>query len=165
MMPIAWFYVVLVCVLWCLLLYVEVRRRERRKVRGCFRLVPISADKLWSMIVMYPQLEIIELEPLKPSLDSAGPTDSTNHQSTLIEGAVRVPVSGLTSFLRMPKRLHSFVFYAAHPGEVDWEQVDDAVYRAGIRKGYVLKGDAQSWLTSQLMLHARPQAPRQMAAH
>ncbi len=71
MMPIAWFYVVLVSVLWCLLFVVELRRRERRKVRGCFRLVPVSADKLWSMMVMYPQLEVIELVPSSPSLNTA----------------------------------------------------------------------------------------------
>ncbi len=163
MMPIAWFYVVLVSALWCVLFVVELRRRKRRKIRGCFRLVPISADKLWSMMVMYPQLEVIELEPSHPSSNPPRSTASTEHPA-LIEGAVQVPVRTLAAYLSTPKRMHSFVFYAAAPG-VAWDQVDDAVAGAGIRNGYVLKGDAQTWVKSQLMLHAHPPAPQQLAAH
>jgi hypothetical protein len=150
MMPIVWFYVALVLVLWALLAYVEVKRRGRRKVRGCLELEIISADKLWSMMVIDPQLVVIELQP--------GAAANPESNSPLVQGAVQVPVSQLMTYLQSVSPRQSFAFYSPEPGAVSWDEVDCAVCRAGLRKGYVLGGEVALWRKSRLPLQAAGKA-------
>ena len=63
MLPIVWFFLVVVSFLWILLLYTELRKRARRHVRGCPALLYISPERLDSLITIEPDLKILELGP------------------------------------------------------------------------------------------------------
>jgi hypothetical protein len=147
MMPIVWFYVALVLVLWLLLAYVEMQRRERRKVRGCLELDVISADKLWSLMVMEPLLVVVELRP-----DTEAATDPV-----LIRGAIPVPISGLEDYLKTVAPSQGFAFYSRLANAIPWDRVDCAMCSAGLRKGYVLQGGIDLWRKSHLPLDAAAQ--------
>jgi hypothetical protein len=147
MMPIVWFYVALVLVLWLLLAYVEMQRREHRKVRGCLELDVISADKLWSLMVMEPLLVVVELRP-----DTDVATDLV-----LIRGAIPVPISVLEDYLKTAAPGQRFAFYSRLTNAIPWERVDCAVCGAGLKKGYVLQGGIDLWRKSRLPLDAAVQ--------
>ena len=60
MLPLAWFYISLVVFLYALLLYSELRTRAKRHVKGCPSLPYISPERLDSLIVIEPDLIIVE---------------------------------------------------------------------------------------------------------
>jgi hypothetical protein len=141
MMPIVWFYIALVLVLWGLLAYVELQHRKRQRVRGCLELDAISADQLWSRMIMDPLLTVIELQ--------GGQMD----RPVLIQGAKRVSISHLETYLRSAPAGRSFAFYSTSPGGVPWIDVDRSVCGAGRKRGLVLEGDIELWRKSRLPLN------------
>lgn len=135
MLPLAWFFVVLVVCLYALLLYSELRARARRHVRGCPSLPYISQARLDSFIVIEPDLIIVELT------DHPGPT-GTPH----IPDARRVPVSELDAFLARSPQRAVFVFYSSTSESVPWSEVQCIINRSAIANPYVLKGGLEGWL-------------------
>jgi hypothetical protein len=60
-LPLAWFYMALVVFSCALLLYLELRVRAKRHVKDCPSLLYISPERLDSLIVIEPDLIIVEL--------------------------------------------------------------------------------------------------------
>ena len=139
-MPIVWFYIFLVLVLWGLLAYVEVQHRKRQKVRGCLELDAISADQLWSRMVMDPLLTVVEVQGPHPD------------RPVLIHGAKGVSIANLETYLRSATTGRSFAFYSAMTN-VPWVEVDRAVCASGLTRGFVLEGDVELWRRSHLPLN------------
>ena len=61
MLPLAWFYLALVVFLYSLLLFVELRNRAKRHVKGCPSLPYISPEGLDSFLVIEPDVIVVEL--------------------------------------------------------------------------------------------------------
>jgi len=86
MLPIVWFYIAAVSFMLILLLYTELRNQARRHVKGCSSLHYISPERLNSLIIIEPDLEILEL--------------GFQQSNAGIPDAHRVPVDQLEGFVR-----------------------------------------------------------------
>jgi hypothetical protein len=91
-LPLAWFYLALVVFLYSLLLFVELRNRAKRHVKGCPSLPYISPEGLDSLLVIEPDVIVVELS-----------SRTASSEIPKIPDALRMPVSQLQGFLR--KRL------------------------------------------------------------
>jgi hypothetical protein len=88
MLPLAWFYIALVVLLYSLLLFLELRNRAKRHVKGCPSLPYISPQGLDSLLVIEPDLIVVELS-----------SPAASSEISKIPDAVRMPVSQLQAFL------------------------------------------------------------------
>jgi hypothetical protein len=128
MLPIAWFYVILVLSLYALLVYSEMRARAKRHVKGCPSLPYISRASLDSLIIIEPDLIIVAL------------TDRPGFKPD-IPDAHMVPISALAAFLAHSPQRSLFVLYADHGTSVAWRDVERIVNRLAIPSVSVLKDD------------------------
>jgi hypothetical protein len=109
MLPIVWFFLVVVSFLWILLLYTELRKRARRHVRGCPSLPYISPERLDSLIIIEPDLKILEL-----GLPQGNPGIPDARQMRVDQ------IEGLVSHL---SRSTILVFYASVKEPVNWNSL------------------------------------------
>jgi hypothetical protein len=137
-LPLAWFYIALMVVSYALLLCQELRSRAKRHVKGCPSLPYISAERLDSLIVIEPDLVIIELS----SRVASG-------EIPQIPDALRMPVDQLQSFLRKASRHSVFVFYDSATEPVNWCRVEAILNHHVIPHAFVLKGGLEFWLSKQ----------------
>lgn len=135
MLPIVWFFLVVVSFLWILLLYTELRKRARRHVRGCPALLYISPERLDSLITIEPDLKILELGPPR---GNPGIPDAQQMRVDQIEG--------LVSHL---SRSTILIFYASVKEPVNWRQVELLVRKYMLRNAFVLKGGLEAWQSHQ----------------
>lgn len=135
MLPIVWFYIAVVSFLCILLLYTESRNRARSHVRGCSSLPYISPERLNSLIIIEPDLQILELG-FHPG--QAG-----------IPDAHRVPVDQLESFVSHTSRSTILTFYDSSEEPVKWKQVELLVRKYSLRNAVVLKGGLEAWQSYQ----------------
>jgi hypothetical protein len=126
MLPIAWFYVILVLCLYALLFYTEMRSRAKRHVKGCPSLPYISRASLDSLIIIEPDLIIVAL------------TDQPGLQPE-IPDARMVTTSTLAAFLAQSPQRSLFVIYADRGTPVAWRDVESIVNRLAIPSVSVLK--------------------------
>ncbi len=136
MLPLAWFYLALVVFSYSLLLLLELRNRAKRHVKGCPSLPYISPQRLDSLVVIEPDLIVVELSSRAAS--SAIPQ---------IPDALRMPVSQLGSFLHGASRRSIFVFYDSATEPVQWLRVEAIVNDCAIPNVSVLKGGLELWLS------------------
>jgi hypothetical protein len=135
-LPIAWFCIALVVFSYALLLYLELRTRAKRHVKGCPSLPYISPERLDSLIVIEPDLIIVELS-----------SRAASGEMLQIPDALRMPVSQLESFLRKASRHSVFVFYDSATEPVKWSRVESIVNNYAIPHVLVLKGGLEFWLS------------------
>jgi len=135
-LPLAWFYISLVVLLYALLLYLELRARAKRHVRGCPSLPYISPARLDSLIAIEPDLFILELS-----------SRTASRETPQIPDALRMPVSQLESFLQKASRRSVFVFYDSATEPVNWSRVQSIIHTYLIRNVFVLKGGLELWLS------------------
>jgi hypothetical protein len=134
MLPIAWFAIVATVLLWILLLYTELRNRAGRHVKGCPSLSYISPQRLNSLIIIEPDLEIVELcVPSGASIPDARP----------------VPADQLERFVSHTSRSKVIVFYDSAKAPANWRQVEVLVGKYMLRNTYVLKGGREAWESDQ----------------
>ena len=136
MLPLAWFYIALVVFLYSLLLFLELRRRAKRHVKGCPSLPYISSERLDSLIAIEPDLVIIELSSRAASTNMPKIPDS-----------IRVPVSQLQGFLRNASRRSVFILYDTATEPVQWSRVEAIANDCAIPNVSVLKGGLELWLS------------------
>ena len=136
MLPLAWFYIALVVFSYALLLYLELRSRAKRHVKGCPSLPYISPARLDSLIAIEPDLFIVELS-----------SRATSCQILQIPDALRMPVSQVESFLRKAPRRSVFVFYDSATDPVKWSRVESILNSYAIPNVFVLKGGLELWLS------------------
>jgi hypothetical protein len=122
-----------------LLLNTELRNRARRHVKGCPSLSYISPERLNSLIIIEPDLEILELGP---TCGNAGIPDA--HQ---------VPVDQLEGFVSHKSRSTIFVFYDSVKERVNWGDVELLVRKYLLRYVFVLKGGLEEWQSHQYGNH------------
>jgi len=135
-LPLAWFYISLVVFLYALLFYLELRARAKRHVRGCPSLPYISPARLDSLIVIEPDLCIVDLS-----------SRAASREIPQIPDAVRMPVSQLEIFLQKAYHRSIFVFYDSITEPVKWSRVESIVNEYAIRNVFVLKGGLEFWLS------------------
>lgn len=136
MLPLAWFYLALVVFLYSLLLFVELRNRAKRHVKGCPSLPYISPEGLDSLLVIEPDVIVVELS-----------SRAASNEIPKIPDAVRMPVSQLQGFLRNASRRSIFVFYDPAAEPVQWSRVECIVNDHAIPNVSVLKGGLELWLS------------------
>ncbi len=136
MLPLAWFYLVLVVFLYGLLFYLELRRRAKRHVKGCPSLPFISPAHLDSLVAIEPDLLIVHLS-----------SQAVSRQMPQIPDALSIPVSQLESFLQQASCRSIFVFYDCVADPVKWSRVESIVNQYAIRNVYILKGGLEFWLS------------------
>jgi hypothetical protein len=83
----------LVVFLYSLLLFSELRKRAKRHVKGCPSLPYISPEGLDSLLVIEPDLIVVELS-----------SRAASSEMPKIPDALRMPVSELQGFLRNASR-------------------------------------------------------------
>lgn len=128
MLPIVWFYIALVVVSWIALLYVELRLRARRRIRGAPELIAISKEDLDSLAVREPDL--IEIDLIEESAPLESSSDPIAHPS--------VKVSGLRDLLA--RNRGRVIAFCAKPGaKIDWERVGDVLFALRLKKAFVLE--------------------------
>jgi hypothetical protein len=135
MLPIVWFFLVVVSFLWILLLYTELRKRARRHVRGCPCLPYISPERLDSLIIIEPDLKILELGPRQGNPG--------------IPDAQQMPVDQIEGLVSHTSRSTILVFYASVKESVNWRQVELLVQKYLLRNAFVLKGGLEAWQSRQ----------------
>jgi len=135
-LPLAWFYIFLVVFLSASLLYLELRARVKRHVKGCPSLLYISSARLDSLIAIEPDLFIVELS-----------SRAASGETLQIPDALRMPVSQLESFLRKVPRRSVYVFYDSASEPVTWSRVQSIVNTYGLRNVFVLRGGLEYWLS------------------
>jgi hypothetical protein len=135
-LPLAWFYLSLVVFLYGLLFYLELRARAKRHVKGCPSLPYISPARLDSLIVIEPDLCIVDLS-----------SRAASREIPKIPDALRMPVSQLEIFLQKASRRSIFVFYDSVTEPVKWRRVESIVNKYAIRNVFVLKGGLEFWLS------------------
>jgi hypothetical protein len=148
MLPIVWFYIALVISLWGLLFYVELRKQARCHVRGCPSLIFISPRRLSSLIIMEPDLKILELAP-HPSNEG-------------IPDARQLSSDQLEEFLSRVSRSTILVFFDSTHVPANWRRVEILVRKHGLRNTFVLKGGLEAW---QAFAHATPQIDNGFSSH
>jgi hypothetical protein len=126
MLPIAWFYVVMVLCLYALLFYSEMRSRAKSHVRGCPSLPYISRASLDSLIIIEPDLIIVGLTD-QPGCEPA------------IPDAHLVTISTLAAFLAQSPQRSLFVLYEDRGCPVAWRDVEKIVNGLAIPSVSVLK--------------------------
>jgi hypothetical protein len=131
MLPIVWIYIVVVCFLWILLLYTELRNQARRHVKGCPSLLYICPERLNSLIIIEPDLKMLEL--------------GSQRGEAAIPDAQQIPVAQLEGFVGHTSRSTILVFYASIKDPVNWKQVQLLVRKYSMRNIYVLKGGLEAW--------------------
>ncbi len=136
MLPLAWFYIALVVFLYSLLLFLELRTRAKRHVKGCPSLPYISSERLDSLIAIEPDLIVIELS-----------SRAASREMPQIPDALRMPVSQLQGFLRNASRRSVFVFYDSAREPVQWSRVEAIANDCAIPNVSVLKGGIEVWLS------------------
>jgi hypothetical protein len=139
MLPIVWFYIAAVSFLLILLLYTELRNQARRHVKGCPSLHYISPERLNSLIIIEPDLEILEL--------------GFQQTNAGIPDAHRVPVDQLEGFVRDTSRSTIVVFYDSVKEPVNWKQVELLARKYLLRNIFVLKGGLEAWQSYQHASH------------
>jgi hypothetical protein len=135
MLPIVWFYIVAVTFLLGLLVYTELRKQVRGHVKGCSNLLYISPQRLNSLIIIEPDLKILELGS---RLGRAG-----------IPDANQIPAGQLEGYLSHVSRSAVLVFYASVKDPVDWKQLELLVRKYSMRNVFILCGGLEAWLTEQ----------------
>jgi rhodanese-related sulfurtransferase len=135
-LPLAWFYLALVVFLYSLLLFSELRNRAKRHVKGCPSLPYISSEGLDSLLVIEPDLIVVELT-----------SRTASSETPKIPDAVRIPVSQLQGFLRNASRRSIFVFCDSAAEPVQWSSVECIVNDYAIPNVSVLKGGLELWLS------------------
>jgi hypothetical protein len=135
-LPLAWFYIALVVFLYSLLLFVELRNRAKRHVKGCPSLPYISPEGLDSLLVIEPDVIVVELS-----------SRAASSEIPKIPDALRMPVSQLQGFLRNASRRSIFVFYDSAAEPVQWSRVECIVNDFAIPNVSVLKGGLELWLS------------------
>ena len=140
MLPIVWFYIVLVIVSWLVLFFLELRRRARRKVAGCPELVMISAEKLESLAIREPELLLIELigEDDEGQACASGTQLTARFWQEQILG-VSCKVSELKKLLSANAG-RVIAFYSSPQTAIDWERVGDVLFALKLKKALVLEG-------------------------
>lgn len=138
MLPSVWFYIALVALSWGLLLYLKLRSRSKRHVKGCTSLPYISPERLDSLIVIESDLIIVELSSRADCSDIPQIPDSH-----------RVPIDQLESFLREASHRSVFVFYDTPSEPAMWDRVEAILNHYPIHYVFVLKGGLQAWLSRQ----------------
>src|ERR1700761_8836391 len=129
MLPLAWFCIGLVVCMYAALLYSELRTRAKRHVRGCPSLPYVSQALLESLIVIEPDLIVVELTD-HPAPDGKG----------RIHDARSIPVSDLSKFLASAPQRSVFVFYSCGDEAIEWARVERIVNGLAIPSAYVLRG-------------------------
>ncbi len=135
MLPIVWIFIALLLFLWILLLYTEGRNRARRHVKGCPTLSYISPERLNSLMITEPDLEILEL-----GLQNDHPG---------IPDAHRIRVDQLEDFVSHAPRFRVFVFCESVKEPVNWREVELLVCKYLLRNVFVLKGGLEAWQSHQ----------------
>ena len=136
MLPLAWFFIALVVFSYSLLLFVELRNRARRHVKGCPSLPYISPQRLDSLIAIESDLIVVELTSRAPSSDMPH-----------IPDALRMSVSQVQGFLRNASCRSIFVFYDTAGDPVQWSRVEAIADDCAIPNVFVLKGGLELWLS------------------
>jgi hypothetical protein len=126
-LPLARFYIALVVFSCALLLYLELRVRAKRHVKGCPSLPYISPERLDSLIVIEPDLIIVELS-----------SRAASGEILQIPDALRMPVSRLESLLRKASRHSVFVFYDSATEPVKRSRVEAIVNHFASSVGLIL---------------------------
>lgn len=139
MLPIVWLFIAVVSFLWILLLYVELRNRARRHVKRCPSLPYISPERLNSLIIIEPDLKIVEL--------------SSQHDGAAIPDALQIPVDRLEVFLSHASRFTFFVFCDSAKEPANWRQVELLVREYLLRNVFVLKGGLEAWQSHRRANH------------
>ena len=135
MLPLAWFYIALVVFLYSLLLFLELRSRAKRHVKGCPSLLYISPERLDSLIAIEPDLIVVELS-----------SRAASSKMPQIPDALRMPVSQLEGFLCGAPCRSIFVFYDSATEPVQWSSVEAIANDCAIPNVSVLKGGLELWL-------------------
>jgi hypothetical protein len=138
MLPLAWFCIVAVIFLYGFYFFVELRARARRHVKGCPTLPYICPKRLDSLIVIEPDLLVIEI---------ASATDTEIKPG--IPDARRIPIAQLDGFLDGVSARSVFVFYDSATEPADWSRVESIVNRHKIATALVLKGGLEMWLSER----------------
>jgi rhodanese-related sulfurtransferase len=105
-------------------------------VKGCPSLPYISPARLDSLIVIEPDLFIVDLS-----------SRGASREIPQIPDAIRMPVSQLEIFLQKAPRRSIFVFYDSVAEPVKWSRVESIVNSYAIRNVFVLKGGLEFWLS------------------
>ncbi len=135
MLPIVWIYIAVVMFLWIFLLYTELRKQARGHVKGCPSLPYICPERLHSLIIIEPDLKMLEL------CFQYGEAD--------IPDAQQIPIDQLEIFVGHASRSTILVFYASIKDPVNWKQVQLFVRKYSLRNVYVLKGGLEAWQSYQ----------------
>ncbi len=135
MLPIVWFYIAAVLFLLVLLLYTELRNRARGHVKGCSSLLLISPERLNSLIIIEPDLQVLEL--------------GLHYGKAGISDAQRMPVDQLESFVSHISRSTILVFYDSIKEPVNWKLVELLVRKYSLRNAFVLTGGLEAWQSHQ----------------
>jgi hypothetical protein len=136
MLPLAWFCIVAVVFLYSFWFFVELRARARSHVKGCPTLPYICSKRLDSLIVIEPDLSIVEV---------ASSTDGGKKPG--LPDARRIPIAQLDGFLDEVSPRSVFVFYDSAAEPADWSRVESIVNRHKIATALVLKGGLEMWLS------------------
>lgn len=136
MLPLVWFYLALVVFLYSLLLFVELRTRAKRHVKGCPSLPYISSERLDSLIAIEPDLIVVELS-----------SRAASSKMPQIPDALRIPLSQLRGFLRNASRRSVFILYDTATEPVQWSCVEAIANDCTILNVSVLKGGLELWLS------------------
>ncbi len=139
MLPIVWFYIAVVSFLLILLLYTELRNQARRHVKRCPSLPYISPERLNSLIIIEPDLEILEL--------------GWQHGNPGIPDAHQMPVDQLEGFVSHASRFTIFVLYDSVKEPANWRQVELLVRKYLLHNVLVLKGGLEAWQSYQRANH------------
>ena len=135
MLPIVWIYIVVVTLLWVFLLYTELRNQARGHVKRCPSLPYICPERLHSLIIIEPDLKMLEL--------------GSRYGEAHIPDALQIPVDQLESFVSHASRSTILVFYDSITDPVNWKPVQLLVRKYSMRNVYVLKGGLEAWLNYQ----------------
>jgi rhodanese-related sulfurtransferase len=135
MLPSVWIAIGFFSFLYALLFFTQWRARTRSHVRRCPSLPYLSQASLDSLIIIEPDLVIVEL--MHPQASVTG-----RH----IPDAHLVPVSILEAFLTGQDPRSVFVFYGAGNGMENWQEVERIVNEMRIPSVYVLRGGLEGWL-------------------
>jgi hypothetical protein len=136
MLSLSWFCLALVAFLYGLLFVVELRARSKRHVKGCPTLPYISSNRLDSLIVIEPDLLIVEVA-----------SNSHADRTPGIPDARRIPIAQLDGFLNDVCARSVFVFYDSAPEPAEWARVESIVNKHKIPEVVVLKGGLDGWLS------------------
>ncbi len=104
-------------------------------MKGCSSLLFISPQRLNSLIIIEPDLKMLELSFL---YGEAG-----------IPDARRMPVEQLESFVSHTSPSTILVFYDSSKDPVNWKQVERLVRKYSLRNTFVLKGGLEAWQSYQ----------------